>query len=315
MGALLFVVDRLADIVQQARTLGKIDVQPQLRRHHTGELCDLDGMLVHILAVAGAVFEPAEQFDQLGMQAEDTDFEHGGFAVLLDLLIQFLAHLFHRLFDAGGMDAAVADQLFERKAGDFAADRIKSGEDDHFGRIVDDQFDTRRIFESADVAALATDDARLHIVVGQRHDGDGDLGRMIGSAALDREADDLFRVHVRLVLRLLFDVAYLQGNVVTGLVEDIFGEDLFGFLAGELGDLFQLLDHQIVLVVHLFLHLFDLVFLSDEIFLLLLQRIRALLQGIFLFVEIVFLLHQALFCALQFRSLFFGFTFKFVSEF
>ena len=70
-----------------------------------------------------------------------------------------------------------------------------------------------------------------------------------------------------------------------------------------------------MLVVHLFLHLFDLVFLTDEILLLLLERVRALLQGIFFFVEVVLLLHQALFCALQFEPLFFGFAFKFVSEF
>ena len=53
MGALLLVVDRFADVVQQARALGEVDVQPQLRRHHAGELRDLDGVLVDVLAVAG----------------------------------------------------------------------------------------------------------------------------------------------------------------------------------------------------------------------------------------------------------------------
>ena len=135
---------------------------------------------------------------------------------------------------------------------------------------------------------------------------------MVACAALDGEADDFFGVHIRLVLRLLLDVAHLQGDVVPRFVEDIFREQLFRFLAGELGDLFQLLHHEVVLVVHLFLHLFDFAFLCGEVLFLLFERIGLSLQRVLFFIEVVLFLQQALFRLLQFELLFFGFAFEFV---
>ena len=101
-------------------------------------LRDLYGVLVHVLPVTRPVFEPAEQLDKFGMDAEDADLEHRRFAVFLDLLIEFLSDLFHRFLDAGGMDAAVVDQLFKGEPGDFPADGVKTGENDDLRRIVDD---------------------------------------------------------------------------------------------------------------------------------------------------------------------------------
>ena len=112
---------RLADVVQKSRTLCKVDVQSEFRRHRSGQLCHFDGMLIDVLSVACSVFESAEQFDEFRMQSENAHFKHGSFAVFLDLLVEFLADFFHRLLDAGGMDPAVADELFQSKAGDFPA--------------------------------------------------------------------------------------------------------------------------------------------------------------------------------------------------
>ena len=104
-----------------------------------------------------------------------------------------------------GMDAAVRDQPFDCLAGDLAAERIEAREDDGAGRVVDDQLDARGGLERADVAALAPDDAPLHVVARQVHDRDGRLDRVLGRAPLNRVGDDLLRLRGRGLARLGFE--------------------------------------------------------------------------------------------------------------
>ena len=52
---------------------------------------------------------------------------------------------------------------------------IEAREDDCAGRVVDDEIDAGRLFERADVAPLAADDAPLQIVARQVDDRDGGL--------------------------------------------------------------------------------------------------------------------------------------------
>lgn len=193
------------------------------------------------------------------------------------------------------MDPAVADEFFQRDPRHFAADGVKARKNDDFGRIVDNEFDTRGVFQRADISSFPSDNPRFHIVVGKRYDGYGDLRSVVARALLNGEADDLFRICVRLVLGLLLDVAHLQSHVVTGLVHNVFGQKPLRLFLGQLGDFFQFLNHQIVLMVDLFLHLFDFAFLANEIFLLLIERVVLLLQGVLFFVEVVLFLDQSLF--------------------
>ena len=79
-----------------------------------------------------------------------------------------------------------AISLFERHAGDFAADRVEAADDHHAGRVVDDHVDAGGLFEGADVAAFAADDAALHFVVGDVDGAGGGLGRVGGGEALNR---------------------------------------------------------------------------------------------------------------------------------
>ena len=60
---------RLADVVQQAADLRGIDVGAELGRHDRREVAGLDAVDEHVLAVARAVLEPAEQLDELGGEA------------------------------------------------------------------------------------------------------------------------------------------------------------------------------------------------------------------------------------------------------
>ena len=55
MGTLDLVVDGLAEVVEQARTLSEAGVDAELGGHDGAELGDLDGVLEDVLAERGAV--------------------------------------------------------------------------------------------------------------------------------------------------------------------------------------------------------------------------------------------------------------------
>ncbi len=71
MAALNFVVDRLADIVQETGALGQGNVHAELSGEQAGDLGDLDGVVEHVLTVARAESQTAEELDEIGLQPVD----------------------------------------------------------------------------------------------------------------------------------------------------------------------------------------------------------------------------------------------------
>ena len=122
------------------------------------------------------------------MEVVEARVEDGLLAGLLDLLGHIRLGLVEHLLDARGMDAAVLDEALERDAADLAADRVEAREDDCLRRVVDDQVDAGELLEGADVAALAADDAALHVVAGDVNDRHGGLGGVVGRDTLDGDA-------------------------------------------------------------------------------------------------------------------------------
>src|SRR5699024_8210713 len=118
------------------------------------EVGDLDRVVEDVLAVGCPVVEPAQQLHQRVVQPVDAGLHHRPFALRLDLGLDLFAGLFDHLFDAGGVDAAVGDQLLQRNPGDFPPDGVKAGKGDGLGSVVDDQVDAGQRLEGADVAAL-----------------------------------------------------------------------------------------------------------------------------------------------------------------
>ena len=283
MAALDLMVDGLADIVQQACALCDVHIDAQLRGHKTGEVGDLDGVVEHVLAVAGAVLHAAEQLDDLGVQAVDIRLERGALALGLDSRVDFLLRLGDHFLDTRRVDAAVLNELFERQTRDLAADGIEARDGDRLGGIVNDKVTAGQRFDAADVAALAADYASLHLVVGEGYDGDGDLACMIRGAALDGRGNDLSCALVGLVLILRLDLLDLDGHLVGDLVADAGDQIILGLFDGEAGDL---LEH------------FELALLHQSDFLLLCfhsgdlaaENVVLLLDGVQLSVKIFFLL-------------------------
>jgi hypothetical protein len=64
-------------------------------------------VLEDVLTVAGAVFHPAQQLDQLGMDAVDACFKGCAFAFAADDGVDLAPGFLHHFLNAGGMDAPV----------------------------------------------------------------------------------------------------------------------------------------------------------------------------------------------------------------
>ena len=119
--------------------------------------------------------------------------------------IQLLS-LGDHFLNARRVDAPVGNELFKSKTRHLAANGVKARYGYRLGRIVDDKIAACQRLYAADVAALAADDASLHLVVGEWYDGYGDFTCMVCRAALDSRNDDLACAFLGLVLVLGLDL-------------------------------------------------------------------------------------------------------------
>ena len=68
------------------------------------------------------------------------------------------------------MNTAILNQLFKGEPCNLAADRVKAGNGDGFGSIVNNKVTACQGFKAADIAAFTADDASFHLVVGEGDD-------------------------------------------------------------------------------------------------------------------------------------------------
>ena len=162
-----------------------------------------------------------------------TGLEDGVFALLLDGAVDLAARLFDHFLNARGVNTSVGDEALKRNARDLAANGIEARKRDGAGRVVDDEIDARQLLERANVAALAADDTTLHFVAGQINDGDRDLGRVVGGAALNGLGDYLACKLLGVLLDLLLVVHNLNGLFVGQLVLKGLQQVILGLLNGE----------------------------------------------------------------------------------
>ena len=226
------------------------------------------------------------------MQAVDIGLEHGALALGLDGGVHLPLGLLHHLLDAGGVDAAVQDQLLQSQPGDLPADGVKAGDGDGLRRVVDDQIHPGQGLQGADVAALAANDAALHLVVGQgdhRHRG---LGHVVGGAALDGQRDDLPGLGVRLVFEPGLDLLDLHGGLVGHVGLQLVKQVGLGLLGGKAGDLLQLGHLLLLELFGLRLGGLQLGKAVGQVFFLLLHVLRLAVQVLFFLLQPALLLLQ-----------------------
>ena len=98
------------------------------------------------------------------------------------------------------------------------------------GRVVDDQVDARGLLQGADVAALAADDAALHLVAWQLDDRNRHLCRVVDHDPLDCRDDHVARLVLGLFLGLALDRARQPDGVVLGVLADLLEQHALGLI-------------------------------------------------------------------------------------
>src|ERR1041384_3435158 len=94
--------------------------------------------------------------------------------IICSLLAGFINDLVHStcfilddLLDVCGMDPSIEDQFGEGTTTDLASDGVEAGYSYRIGSIVHDYVDTCGLLKGFDVASVASDDASLHLFVGE----------------------------------------------------------------------------------------------------------------------------------------------------
>ena len=85
VASLDLVVKGLADVMQQAGTAGQLNVDTQFASHQAGQPGNFQRVAQHVLAVTGAVLQAADELDQVGVQAVDTQIHDSLVALALHL--------------------------------------------------------------------------------------------------------------------------------------------------------------------------------------------------------------------------------------
>ena len=222
-----FMVNRLADVVQQAAHPRHFHIRTQFRGDDSGEMRRFDGVQSLVLPVTGAVFQSPQQFDDVGMQSRHIGFISRAFARLFDGVFHFGGNFFQHFLNSGGMNAPVVDENLHRLAGNFAPHRVKRGQNDGVGGIVNHHFHAGSNFKSADISPLPPDDAPFHIIVGQRHSRNGCFCHLVRGDALNCQRDNFAGFAVGFRFGFGFHFAQHARHILPGIQLDGFQQ--FGF--------------------------------------------------------------------------------------
>src|SRR2546421_2661294 len=120
------VIDRLADVVQEAGALHRLRVVPRFRREHPGDVRDLDRVTQHVLAVRGAEVQPSEELYEIRVEPTDADLVDRCLGRFLHDLVDLGASFANHLLDACRVNSTVDERTLESALRDLATDRIEA---------------------------------------------------------------------------------------------------------------------------------------------------------------------------------------------
>ena len=127
------------------------------------------------------------------MDAMNTYFKSGILSFFTDHGFYFPLCLFYHLLDTGRMNSSVHDQFFKCNSCHLTTNRIKSGKNDCFRSIINNQIHTRQGLKCTDVTAFTSDDSSFHLIAGQLNYGNSCLRHMIYRTLLNCSHNILFR--------------------------------------------------------------------------------------------------------------------------
>ncbi len=206
-------------------------------------------MVEDVLAVRHAVLEPAEQVDQLRVEAGHTDLQNRPFTRVPHALVHLAERLFVGLLDAGRVDAAILYEPPQSATRDLAPHRVECRKSYRLRCVVNDDVHACRRFERSDVAPLPSDDPPLHFVAGKLNHGHRRLSDHLRREALHGRRQNAPRSSLRLFTRLELHITHQHHGVAPGVVLDALHQLLLGGAGVEACQRLQLgsrLFHQLV---------------------------------------------------------------------
>ena len=239
MRAFHLVIQSFSDIVQKAAASGQSLIQAQFGSHHARQKGHFLGVFQRILPVAGAEPQPADHlFDFLvhGLQLKQI---HGFLSFDQKAFFDLLPCPYNHLFDTGLCDLAARHQFHHRHAGDFPADRIKTGDHDGLRRIIHHDFHFAGRFKGPYIPAVLTDNTRFDLIIRQWHHGYAGLRRLIDGTSVDREGDDFLRFPIRIGPRRFHDLPDFKFRLLPHVADHFIIQLLFGFFRRQFSQRFQ----------------------------------------------------------------------------
>ena len=217
-----FMVNSLADIMQQAGTFSQNNVNTKLRSHYTCQVSNLNRMVQHILTIAGTIFQAAQQLNQFGVQTMHSDSKGCLFAGFLNLLLNLFLCLFNHFLNAGRMNTTIINQFFQSETGNLAAYRIEAGNNNSLRSIIDNQIDAGKGFQSTDVTAFTTDNASLHLITRELHYGNRSFCNVVCCASLNCGSYIFLRLFVCFFFCFTFQFFVESGSIALHFVFNSF---------------------------------------------------------------------------------------------
>ena len=294
--------------MEKTGPFGQIHIGTDFSGHNPGKVGSINAVLQYILSITGPIFQAAQNFNKVRMDAADTAFHDSLFAGFPDSLVYIFLCLGHHFFNPGRMDTAIFDEAFQRQPCHFTANRIKAGQDDCFRRIIDDEIHAGQGFQCPNIPAFPSDDAALHFFIGQGNYGNRSFGDRIRRISLDRGSYDFPGFGICRIF------GFFQGTPDTDclFMGQFFidpGKDhILGLLRRKLGDFLQLFLLFFVKAIQLFLLCFHLA-------LFFIQLGFPLFQVSASPVQVILFLHQPFLILLQFIPALLVFLFHHIPKF
>ena len=170
----------------------------------------------------------------------DSHLQDGGFALLAHHAFNFLLRFFHHFLDSRRMDPSVNDQTFQSDPRNFSSHRVKAGQYNRLRGIVDDQLNSGHRLQGTNIPALSANDAALHLIAWELYYGNGRLRHMIGRTSLNGSHHVLLRFLFRFFLCLALQLLDQLCSIMLHIFFHRFQKIFLRLLGGQTGNFFQL---------------------------------------------------------------------------
>ncbi len=229
------VINCFPNIMHETSFTSSGYIRPQFSGKCSREIGYFERVKQNILLVAIAIAQPSENVEEFRMKARYTSFIGCRFSRFLDLVIDFLTSFCYRFFDTGWMDTTIIDQFFQSNLGHFTSDRIKTGNDNRFRRIVYDKLHSSFLFERSDIATFLTNNLTLDVIGRNSDSRRSKFRHMRTGVLLNHGRHDLEGSLLKRIMSLVFKLGHSLDQSIFAFILDELHEALFSFLMREFG--------------------------------------------------------------------------------